>query len=178
MDIIGWIRQGDQAACGGVVAEGDPTRSSHGRAFAYQGARMACRKNCVIAEGYLHATLANRRCQVLHGMATSAGCPLASTLNDVDGVGNGKREAIPVRFVQDGDGAWSGRMNEGHDRHFVLVDEHTGESLPVRHDRMGCNGEVVEGKTDADGRTGKPTSDDPAEVHIEIMPEGYEGADG
>jgi uncharacterized Zn-binding protein involved in type VI secretion len=178
MHIIGWIRQGDQAACGGVVSEGDPTRTSHGRAFAFQGARMACRNNCVIAGGSSRSTLANRRCQVLHGMTTSAGCPLYSTLNDVDGVGNAKREAIPVRFVQDRDGAWRGRMNEGYDQHFLLVDELTGKPLPDRYYRMTCDGKIVEGKTDAGGRTGKVSSDEAAEVRIEIMPEGYQGGGG
>jgi hypothetical protein len=49
---------------------------------------MACRKNCVIAEGYPLSTLANGCSQVIHGMQTSGGCRLVSTLNNVDGVGD------------------------------------------------------------------------------------------
>jgi hypothetical protein len=41
---------------------------------------------------------------------------------------------------------------------------------------MTCNGKVIEGKTDSNGKTEKVSSDTPAEVTIEIMPEGYTGA--
>jgi len=101
MNIIGWIREGDKAACGGKVAEGLNTCTSHGIPYSFQGARMACRKNCVIAEGFSRSTLANGRSQVIHGMKTSGGCQLNSTLNDIDGVGNESSEAIPLSFMQD-----------------------------------------------------------------------------
>lgn len=44
MKIIGWIRYGNKTACGGTVVEGDSICTSHGRAYAFQGARVACRK--------------------------------------------------------------------------------------------------------------------------------------
>lgn len=94
MDIVGWIRQLDHAACGGTVVEGDQFTISDGRAYAFQGARLACKKNCVIAQGYAFSTLTNGCNQVMHGMRTSGGCPLYSTLNDVDGVGNESGEVI------------------------------------------------------------------------------------
>jgi uncharacterized Zn-binding protein involved in type VI secretion len=175
MEIIGWIREGDQAACGGVVAEGDPHCISMGRAYSFQGARMACPKNCVIAEGYAYELLSNGRCQVNHGMKTSGGCPLVSTLNDCDGVGSERGVEIPIRFVQDDSGAWVGKKNEGYDQYFVLSDEKTGHPLPDRHYRITFKGRTIEGKTDAYGKTGKVTADDPAEVEIEVMPEGYTG---
>lgn len=176
MKIIGWIRYGDKAACGGTVVEGDQTCTSYGRAYAFQGARMACRKHCVIVEGFPRSTLTNGRAQVIHGMVTSNGCPLQSTLNDIDGVGNESGEETPIRFVQNDEGEWVGKMNEGYDQHFVLTDEETGQPLANRHYRMTCNGKVIEGKTDSNGKTEKVSSDDPAEVTIEIMPEGYTGA--
>jgi uncharacterized Zn-binding protein involved in type VI secretion len=151
MNIIGWIRQGDKAACGGAVAEGDPNCISDGRPYAFHGARVTCKKNCVITEGYAHSTLTNGRSQVIHGMVTSGGCPLISTLNDVDGVGDPSGKAIPTRFVQGSDGAWAGKSNEGFDQHFVLTDEQTGKPLPDRFYRMTFNGKVVEGKSDAEG---------------------------
>lgn len=94
MKIIGWIREGDRAACGATVIEGDPTCRSHGRAYAFVGARMACPKNCVIAQGFVRSTLTNGRAQVIHGMKTSGGCPCLSSLNDIDGVGNSDGETI------------------------------------------------------------------------------------
>jgi uncharacterized Zn-binding protein involved in type VI secretion len=106
MKIIGWIRKGDKTACGGAVAEGLPNWTSHGREIAFQGARIDCRKSCVIVDGYQHATLPNGRPMVLHGMMTSGGCPCYSTLNDVHGVGNASGEAIAEKHVLDIEGKW------------------------------------------------------------------------
>lgn len=44
MEIIGWIRQGDKAACGGTVVEGLKTCTSRGVPYTYQGAQVACQK--------------------------------------------------------------------------------------------------------------------------------------
>jgi uncharacterized Zn-binding protein involved in type VI secretion len=107
MEIIGWIRQGDKAACGGLVAEGDQFCISHGMPYAFEGARMACKKNCVIAEGLQHSILTNGRAQVTHGMKTSAGCPLLSTLNERDGVANERGQAAPTSFFLNADGVWA-----------------------------------------------------------------------
>lgn len=38
MKIIGWIRYGDKAACGGVVVEASAVEISHGRGYTFQGA--------------------------------------------------------------------------------------------------------------------------------------------
>ena len=173
MEIIGWIRVKDRAACGGIVVEGDPFCISHGQPYAFQGAKMSCKKNCVIAEGYPISFLTNGKNQVIHGMKTSGQCPLTSTFNDVDGVGNSSGEEIPVRFVQDEAGDWIGKTNEGYDQHFILTDEESGQPLANRHYRMKFKGRTIEGKTDAQGKTEKVFSDEPAEVTIEIMPEGY-----
>ena len=176
MNIVGWIRKGDQAACGGVVAEGEPTFTIHGRPLAFQGGRMSCRKSCVISEGFTSSILSNSRCRVLHGMKTAGGCPLLSSLNELDGISGASDAALPVRFVQDDTGEWVGKTNEGYDQHFLLRDHQTGEPLPNRHYRLTFNGQTVEGKTDADGKTAKVAADDPSVVSIEVMPEGYTGA--
>jgi uncharacterized Zn-binding protein involved in type VI secretion len=177
MKIVGWIRQGDKAACGGVVIEGDATSISDGRPYAFQGARLDCNRSCTIADAEASSTLGNGRHQVIHGMTTSGGCPLYSTLNGIDGVADLGGRDTALRFVQDDKGEWLGKTNEGYDHHFVLVDDHTGEPLPNRHYRMTCNAKIVEGKSDANGKTEKITADDPLEVRIEIMPEGYLGTD-
>lgn len=109
MEIIGWVRAQDRAACGGIVVEGDPFVISNGIPYTFQGAKVACRKNCVIAEGYLFSTLMNGRPQVLHGMVTSGGCPLLSTLNDEDGVGNEARAEVPTSYFLNADGCWIAR---------------------------------------------------------------------
>lgn len=176
MNIVGWIRTGDQAACGGTVVEGVSTFTHEGLAFSFQGAKMSCQKSCVIVEGFAGSTLSNSRCRVLHGMKTTAGCPLVSTLNGRDGVSQASGVAPPVRFVKNESGEWAGKGNEGYDQHFLLRDQQTDEPLPNRHYRLTFNGQTIEGKTDADGKTAKVAADDPSEVSIEIMPEGYSGA--
>lgn len=177
MKIIGWVRQGDTAACSGVVIEGDTATTCQGRPYAFQGARIDCPRNCTIADGVAYSTLSNGRNQVIHGMTTSGGCPLHSTLNGIDGVADASGDEAAIRFVQDEKGAWLGKTNEGYDQHFVLIDNQTGKPLPNRYYRMTCNSKTVEGKSDAEGKTEKITADDAAEVRIEIMPEGYLGAD-
>ncbi|RAM67148.1 PAAR domain-containing protein [Herbaspirillum rubrisubalbicans] len=173
MKIVGWIRYGDKTACGGTVMQGDPTCLSYGKPYAFQGALIACRKKCIIADGYPLSTLTNGCAMVIHGMKSSAGCPIHSTLNDTDGVGVDDNAEIPLRFVQDEAGDWIGKMNEGYDQHFLLRDDVTGEPLADRHYRMTLNGKVLEGKTDSNGKTQKVAFDDPADVAIEVMPEGY-----
>jgi uncharacterized Zn-binding protein involved in type VI secretion len=107
MKIIGWIRYGDKTACGGTVVEGDQTCTSYGRAYTFQGARIACHKGCVIVEGFPRSTLTNGRPRVLHNMITSGGCPCYSTLNDIDGVGNESSETIAERHFLNADGYWA-----------------------------------------------------------------------
>lgn len=175
MKTIGWIRLGDLAACGGIVAEGDVRCRNMGKPYAFQGARMDCPRNCVIAEAYDQSTLTNGQRRVLHGMKTSGGCPLLSTLNDIDGITQSSAANVPVRFIQDEAGQWHGRDNEGYDQHFVPTDQQTGEPLADRFYRMRFNGKTIEGRTDSEGMTLRAFADDPSEVTIEIMPEGYCG---
>lgn len=108
MKIIGWIREGDRAACGGLVIEGDQRCNSHGRPYAYEGARLVCTKKCTISEGFTRRTLTNGRRAVIHGTKTSGGCPLISTLNDIDGVGNETGTPVATIFFQNGRGEWIG----------------------------------------------------------------------
>ncbi|MCL1620494.1 PAAR domain-containing protein [Ralstonia pseudosolanacearum] len=75
MKLIGWIRHGDKAACGGTVIEGNLTTNSHGRSLAYVGAHMACPKGCVIVEGHPFVTF-DGKMTPHHGHRTSYGCPL------------------------------------------------------------------------------------------------------
>lgn len=69
-------------------------------------------KKCSIAEGFMRRTLTNGRHAVIHGMKTSGGCPLLSTLNDLDGVGNESGELVPPSFFLNADGRWTGAASE------------------------------------------------------------------
>jgi uncharacterized Zn-binding protein involved in type VI secretion len=106
MNLIGWVRLGDKAACGGEVAEGVNNCTGHGVPYSFEGALMACRNNCVIAEGFSRSTLPNGRSRVIHGMRTSGGCPLYSTLNDVDGVSNLSGDVLGEKHSLNADGEW------------------------------------------------------------------------
>lgn len=108
MNIIGWIRVGDRATCGSEVIEGLTTCTGYGIPYSFQGAHIACGNNCIIAEGYARSTLPNGRNRVLHGMQTSGGCLLHSTLNDIDGVSNVSEEAIARHPKQDHGGKRAG----------------------------------------------------------------------
>jgi uncharacterized Zn-binding protein involved in type VI secretion len=177
MKIIGWIREGDKASCGSAVVEGDRTCLSYGRAYAFQGARLACRENCVIAQGFIRSMLTNGRAQVLHGMMTSKGCPLQSTLNDVDGVENDSGEEIHPAFAPDEDGGWRGiyppaqEHDQAYDEYFIIVDDKTG--TPARNRIYSITldtGESIEGHTDDEGRTQYITSDKRRPLIIEVAP--------
>jgi uncharacterized Zn-binding protein involved in type VI secretion len=159
MKIIGWIRQGDKAACGGKVVEGMAHCTGRGVPYTFQGAQIACKKNCKIIEGFARRTW-NGRQFVIHGMKTSGGCPLISTLNDTDGVGNDAGEAIPSSFFQDHIGQWIGNtagvsssIRQAYDEQFLLLG---GDGRPLAgayYTAKLASGELVHGETDDEGKT-------------------------
>lgn len=159
MKIIGWIRYGDKTACGGTVVEGLPNCTSHGRAISFQGARIACRKGCVIVEGFPRATLPNGRPRVIHGMVTSGGCPCYSTLNDIDGVGNESGEAVPEACKLGQDGEWMPvyaplkHEDCDYDQHIILEDQDGKPLDGIPYRLFDAQGAIIEGVTAADGKT-------------------------
>ncbi len=159
MKIIGWIRYGDKTACGGTVVEGDQSCTSHGRAYSFQGARIACRKSCVIVEGFPRSTLTNGRAQVIHGMTTSGGCPCYSSLNDIDGVGKESGEAAPETFKPGQDGEWipvyAPLKHEDcdYDQYIILEDQDGNPLDGIPYRLFDAQGAIVEGVTEADGKT-------------------------
>jgi uncharacterized Zn-binding protein involved in type VI secretion len=178
MKIIGWIREGDKAACGGTVVEGDPNCTGEGVAYSFQGARIACRKNCVIAGGFTSFTLTNGRAKVIHGMLTSSGCPLLSTLNGRDGVGNDGGEEIHPAFALDGNGGWKGiypppqEHDKAYDEYFIVIDDKSGTPARNRFYRMTLDtGEILEGHTDEEGRTQYAKSDTRIVLTLDIAPQ-------
>jgi uncharacterized Zn-binding protein involved in type VI secretion len=170
--IVGWIRKDDETGCGGKIAEGDEARTSHGRPYAFQGARVSCRKNCVIAEGYLLSTLTDGHLQVIHGMKTSGGCPCISTLNDIDGIdqaGSAARAGqagaaaaavpVPATFKPGDDGEWipvyAPLKHEdcAFDQHVVVVDQDGTPLGDIPYTIVDARGAVIEGRTEANGTT-------------------------
>ena len=154
MQIIGWVRVGDQAGCGGTVAEGLSTSTAYGRALAFRGARMQCRKqDCVIVGHHATSTMANRREKVHHGHLTSGGCPLLSTLNDVAGVGVEKGMSAPTVVLQPGGSNWvaaaAGQPSYDEQAHLrgesgvplaglpYFIETSNGRTLSGRADRNG-----------------------------------------
>jgi uncharacterized Zn-binding protein involved in type VI secretion len=133
MKIIGWIRLGDKAACGGKVVEGVANCRSRGVMYSFEGSRIACTNNCVIAERYSRSILPNRRSRVIHGMRTSSRCPLYSTLNDTDGVSRQREDAVPLSSVQNHNGKWVGdTFAEQSGKFFLVKHSETGEPLSDR----------------------------------------------
>jgi uncharacterized Zn-binding protein involved in type VI secretion len=173
MKIIGWIRYGDKAACGGTVVEGDPTTNSHGRPLTYYGARMACRKGCVIVQAHPCFTLPNGRQVPHHGHITSCGCPLQSTLNDVHGWSNENGEAIAATFYQSAEGEWLPKFGPEHftedspDEQVRAVDAKTGEPLPdLAYYIEAPDGTTYTGHTNAEGLCERITTYQPEELTV------------
>lgn len=159
MKIIGWIRLGDQASCGGVVAEGSSAEKSHGKGYAFQGATMSCNKGCKIVDGYAKAELENGRKRVHHGQCTSGGCALISTLNNIDGVGNASGMAVADAFAQSAEGKLldiflprASALCE-FDQHIVFTDEDGTLLDEIHYQLVDSRGAVITGVTGADGRT-------------------------
>jgi uncharacterized Zn-binding protein involved in type VI secretion len=175
MNIIGWIRQGDKSACGGEVAEGLETATGRGVPYSFQGARMACRKNCVIAEGFSRSVLANGHSRVIHGMKTNGGCPIYSTLNDIDGVGDESGKAIPNGFTQNHNGDWVGNtagvssaIRQAYDEQFQLLDAKGRPLADTFYTAKFESGEFVHGVTDDEGKTQRfyTTNSHHIEIHL------------
>ncbi|WP_296953059.1 PAAR domain-containing protein [uncultured Massilia sp.] len=180
MNIIGWIREGDEASCGGKVKQGHPTFTSHGKPLAHAGNPMACRKHCVVGAGEHHFTLPDGLPQALHGDETSGGCPLVSTLNGIHGVEDASGVPLVTAYFQpaavalaaaalapepDDDAPWvPGR----YDDRYVLLGVSDGR--PLAHTAYAIereDGSIEHGTTDADGHTHllKQTLD---EEHVRI----------
>lgn len=124
-------------------------------------------------EGAGHALLTNGKARVLHGMRSTAGCPLVSTLNEIDGVGT-TTEIFPA-FVPDGVGGWRGFHPPAHqkekkfDEYFIVIDKNTGAVARNRFYRITLDtGEIIEGQTDGQGRTGYAKSDRREAVTLEL----------
>ena len=162
MNIIGWIREGDAAACGGSVKQGHPLFISHGRALAHHGSPMACKKNCLIEVGEHHFTLPDGLPQALHGDKSSGGCPLMSTLNGIHGVANASGAplvtsyfhsvAAPLTMVEAvPEKPW---LPGQYDDRYVLLGVSDSEPLAnLAYAIEREDGSIEHGVTDADGHT-------------------------
>ena len=165
MKIIGWIRMGDKASCGGVVAEASVTEKCDGLGYAFQGAAMSCTKGCMIADGYTHAKLDNGKLRVHHGQCTSGGCALVSTVNNRDGIGNASGATVADQFVQDLEGklveVFLPRASElcEFDQHLVFVDEHGVLLEGLHYQLFDTRGALIAGVTGPDGKTEIITGD-------------------
>lgn len=150
MKIIGWIRLGDSAACGGKVIEGINTFKINSVPAAYQGAKISCQRNCTIMEGHPKMTLPNGKKQPYHGSRTTPGlCPLLSTCNDRAGFGNKGGNHIPIEFIKHND-EWI----EGiYDEQFILMEEDQNILCEIPYTIIFSNNEKIHGITDSNGKT-------------------------
>lgn len=165
MKIIGWIRYGDKAACGGTVVEGHSATNSYGRKLSYCGARMACKKHCVIVEAHGHFTLPNRQPVPHHGHRTSGGCPLLSTLNDIHGLRNESAEHVPASFMEH-QGVW---VEKKFDLFFHVKHDKTDKDMGNMPYKITLDdGREFKGVTDNNGHTEKVFSDSARIAKIEV----------
>lgn len=105
MRIVGWICQGDTAACGAVVLDGIPESDARGRPVSYVGARMSCDHRCVIAEGQSTMNMRGKTL-ALNGHKTTKGCPLTSQLNHQTGHGDVSEALMHTDYCRDAARQW------------------------------------------------------------------------
>jgi uncharacterized Zn-binding protein involved in type VI secretion len=155
MRILGWIRVGDKAACGGAVAEGFDGTRYNGIPYSFKGARMNCAQQCIIAEAIEFFKLPNGLHVPHHGHRTSAGCPLHSTANDKCGFSNIAGIEVPAQYVTDSTGGWLPCSHGSpYDLSFEVREMNTGKPIINTPYRIVLeSGPVVEGCTDTAGRT-------------------------
>ena len=177
MEIIGWILLGDKAACGGVVVEGHPCMSHDGVPFSFQGARVACQKNCTIMEGYEKFTMPGGNTAVHHGQLTSGGCPLQSSCNDRNGIGNDSGAAIPTQFIQDDDGVWRAHPDDAsYELSYVVKDELDAQPIPGADYKLTLPaGRSETGATDSHGHTAIVSATGPQAERLHAVRAGDSG---
>lgn len=170
MKVLGWIRVGDRAACGGIVAAGHEGSRYNGVAYSFKGAQMNCPQRCVISEAIDYFTLPNGLKVPHHGHRTSAGCPLQSTANDKNGYHNGSGVVVPAQYVPDGNGGWMACTHESpFDLSLIVRDERTGQPMAGVPYRVALeSGRAVNGRTDSAGRTDVVHSDRPEHATITV----------
>jgi uncharacterized Zn-binding protein involved in type VI secretion len=154
MQIIGWVRVGDSAACGGTVSEGLDTNTAYDRALTFRGARMQCPKlNCVIVGHVPTATMQNGREMFHHGHLTSGGCPLLSSLNDIAGIGVEEGVAAPVLLLEPGGRNWApvAAGEDAYDEQAQLTAEDTPALAGMPYYIETANGRTLSGRADALG---------------------------
>lgn len=132
--MLGWIRVMDKAACGGTVVEGDVTTISHGQPYTYVGASIACKHGCYVRDGDQTHRATNGRPIPHHGHCSTRGCPLISTLNEIDGRGDSSTPAASAFYkTEDGewlaDGPFFEEPTSNHDRAIKLVCSLTGAPI-------------------------------------------------
>jgi uncharacterized Zn-binding protein involved in type VI secretion len=166
MSIIGWIREGDAASCGGHVEHGHPTYTSHGKPLAHDGSPMKCRKHCVVKAGEHRFTLPDGLPQALHGDKTSGGCPLTSTLNGIHGIDDPSDAPVATAYFQPAAAALAAAgiaaahlddepwVPGRYDDRYVLLGASDDEPLAhVDYAIEREDGSVEHGTTDAEGHT-------------------------
>jgi uncharacterized Zn-binding protein involved in type VI secretion len=164
-----WIVQGDKTTHGGMVLEGDPTFTTHGKPVAHVGHMTSCPK-CKggpfpIATG-APDFVNNGRPVARHGDRTACGASLISG-QFVSAWGSessaGRRSsspeagAAPVRLDSD---------TSGYDEHFVLIDEGSGKPIAGFAYAMEFPSGEHEGQTGQDGKTAYAVTDSPQPVKL------------
>ncbi len=112
---------------------------------------MACTKKCSITDGLSRRMLMNGRASVIHGMRTSGGCPLVSTLNDLNGVSN-HGGPVATSFFMNADGRWTDAapaLGEHSYDEQVLLMHQRADGLPYHIETM--DGRVFSGRIGPDG---------------------------
>jgi uncharacterized Zn-binding protein involved in type VI secretion len=161
-----WIVVGDKTSKGGIVFTGSPEFTVDGKGMSCIGDRATCRCDHCISRGYTVIVTGSPSFTVhdvpvaRHGDVTDCGALLIST----EGASFSQAQRIASGSTDP--------SSHSFDQGFLIHDEATGQPARGRRYRMTyCEG-VLEGRTDENGFTDRPSAAEAESIQIEIFPEG------
>jgi uncharacterized Zn-binding protein involved in type VI secretion len=190
LSIIGFIVLGDRTSHGGVVISGDPTWTIDGQPVARVGDKVSCprckRTSTIVSSRFL-TVIDLGKPAAFDQDVTDCGALLYSRHNGHAGWGDdsveasdnenseaARDQAAAVAPAEDYAPKKAPRFQE----HFILKNSETGELLTgIPYTIRTGDGNVVEGETDSDGRTGVVWTDSPLPVEVQAHPKSAEGED-
>jgi uncharacterized Zn-binding protein involved in type VI secretion len=187
------IRKGDPTSHGGQVIEGSPFNICEGKEIAFVGHKVVCPR-CKgvfpIIEG-MPTTILYNKGVALEGMKTACGASLIATqfftkvaysnggssvTPSSSGSGQNSSSGLDATSGASASNASTSYVSKdnSYDQHFVLIDQKTQQPCANQRYRLTQGGHIMQGRTDANGKTQLVSGDGPEQIKIEIFAAGEE----
>ncbi|WP_081974622.1 PAAR domain-containing protein [Novilysobacter arseniciresistens] len=168
-----WIVLGDATSSGGQVVSGSPFTDIDGKPVARVNDKATCpthKGTFPIVDGD-PTTIIDGEAVALHGSALACGCKVLAVqqvrvLQQVGGGGAGTRGSGSGPVAG---GTVASSQSDVYSEAFVLRSAETGKALCNRDYRITTEaGEIIEGRTDQEGRTALVTTRERQLVRVEL----------